>query len=81
MKENRIYRTNGTKTLIGTIAHPTASYNVSVTVPDLSVLISTFVSTVVDTNNNESLNSTPTSDDDNLDKVSPAALKNLTGIT
>jgi len=81
MKEYRIYRTNGTKTLTGTIAHPTASYNFSVTVPDLSIWISTFVSTVVDTNNNESLNSTPTSDDDNLDKVSPAALKNLTGIT
>ena len=81
MKEYRTYRTKGTKTLTGTIAHPTASYNFSVTVPDLSIWISTFVSTVVDTNNNESLNSTPTSDDDNLDKVSPAALKNLTGIT
>ena len=81
MKEYRIYRTNGTKTLTGTIAHPTTSCNFSVTVPDLSIWISTFVSTVVDTKNNESLNSTPTSDDDNLDKVSPAALKNLTGIT
>jgi len=32
----------------------------------------------MDTNNNESLDSTPTSDNDNLDKVSPAAVKNLT---
>jgi hypothetical protein len=32
----------------------------------------------MDTNNNESLNSTPASDNNNLDKVSPAAVKNLT---
>jgi len=81
MKEYRIYRTNGTRTLTGTIAHPTASYNFSVTVPDLSVWISTFGLTAVDTNNNERLDITPTSDDDNLDKVYPAALKNLTVIT
>lgn len=68
MKEYRIFRTNGTRTLTGTIAHPTASYNFSVNVPDLSAWIST----------NESLDSTPTSDNDNLDKVSPDAAKNLT---
>jgi len=78
MKEYQIYRTNGTRTLTDTIAHPTASYNFSVTVPDLSAWISTFVLTAVDTNNNESLESTPTSDNDNLDKVSPDAVKNLT---
>ena len=81
MKEYRIYRTNETRTLTSTIAHPTASYNFFVTVPDLSVLISTFALAAVDKNNNESLNSTLTSGDDNLDKVSPAVLKNLTVIT
>lgn len=77
MKEYRLYRTDGTRALIGTIAHPTTSYNFSVTVPDQSAGTLIFVLTAIDTNNNESLDSTPASYNYNLDTVAPAAPKNL----
>jgi len=78
MKEYRLYRTDGTRTLIGTIPHPTNYYNFSVTVPDQSAGTLTFVLTAVDTNNNESADSAPASYSYNLDTVPPAAPKNLT---
>lgn len=77
MKEYRLYRTDGTRTLIGTIPHPNTSYNFSVTVPDQSAGTLTFVLTAVDTNNNESADSAPASYTYNLDTVPPAAPKNL----
>lgn len=78
MKEYRLYRTDGTRTLIGTIPHPNTSYNFSVTVPDQSAGTLTFVLTAVDTNNNESADSAPASYTYNLDTVPPAPPKNLT---
>jgi hypothetical protein len=77
MKEYRLYRTDGTRALIGTIQHPNTSHNFSITVPDQSSGTVTFVLTAVDTNNNESLDSTPASYAYNLDTVPPAAPKNL----
>jgi hypothetical protein len=77
MKEYRLYRTDGTRTLTGTISHPSTSYNFSVTVPDQSAGTLTFVLTAVDTNNNESLDSTPASYSYNIDTIPPAAPKNL----
>jgi len=77
MKEDRLYRTDGTKTLIGTITHPNTSYNFSVTVADNSSGTLTFVLTAVDTNNNQSLDSTPASYSYNLDTIPPTSPKNL----
>lgn len=77
MKEYRLYRTDGTRTLIGTIPHPTTSYNFSVTVADQSNGTLTFVLTAVDLNNNESLDGTPASYSYNLDTIPPASPKNL----
>jgi len=77
MKEYRLYRTDGTRTLIGTIPHPTTSYNFSVTVPDQSAGTLTFVLTAVDTNNNESLDSSPATYSYNLDTIPPAAPRHL----
>jgi hypothetical protein len=77
MANYKLYRTDGTRTLLGTIPHPTTSYNFSVTVPDNSAGTLTFVLTAVDTNNNESLDSIPASYTYNLDTISPAAPKNL----
>lgn len=76
MKEYRFYRTDGTRALIGTIAYPTTSYNFSVTVADQLTGTLTFVLTAIDTNNNESLDSSPASYNYNLDTVPPAAPKN-----
>lgn len=59
MREYRLYRTDGTRTLIGTILHPNTSHNFSVTVPDQSSGTLRFVLTAVDTNNNESADSSP----------------------
>ena len=56
MKEYRLYRTDGTRTLIGTITHPTTTYNFSLDIPAEEGSL-TFVLTAVDTNNNESLDS------------------------
>lgn len=77
MKEYRLYRTDGTRALVGTIPHPTTLWNFSVTVPDLSAGTLTFVLTAVDTNNNESLDSTLSSYSYNLDTVPPLSPKNL----
>lgn len=78
MASYKLYRTDGTRTLIGTIAHPTVTYNFSVTVTDGSSGTLTFVLTAVDTNNNESLDSTPASYSYNLDTIPPAAPRNMT---
>ena len=76
MKEYKLYRTDGSRSLIGTITHPTTTYNFSVTVPDLSSGTLTFVLTAVDTSNNESLDSTAASY--NYDLAAPTPPKNLT---
>jgi len=77
MKEYRLYRTDGTRTLIGTITHPATSYNFSVTVADNSSGTLTFVLTAVDTNNNQSSDSTPASYTYNLDTIPPTSPRNL----
>ena len=77
MKEYRLYRTDGTRTLIGTVAHPTTSYNFSVTVPDGSTGTLRFVLTAVDTNNNASSDSLTASYPYNTDATPPAAPRNL----
>ncbi|NWG04108.1 MAG: hypothetical protein HXY44_14740 [Syntrophaceae bacterium] len=77
MKEYRLYRTDGTRTLIGTITHPTTSYNFSVTVTDGSSGTLTFVLTAVDTNNNQSADSATASYSYNLDTTPPTSPKNL----
>src|SRR3989304_9789163 len=59
MASYKLYRTDGTRTLIGTIPHPTVFYNCSVTVPDNTDVSLTFVLTAVDTGNNESVDSVP----------------------
>ncbi len=58
MKEYRLYRTDGTRTLIGTTPHPNTSYPFAVTVTDGSSGTLLFVLTAVDINNNESVDST-----------------------
>lgn len=77
MASYKLYRTDVTRTLIGTIAHPTTTYNFSVTVPDNSAGTLTFVLTAVDTNNNESVDSTPASYSYNLDTTPPSGPRNL----
>jgi hypothetical protein len=77
MRDYRLYRTDGTRTLIGTIPHPNTSYNFSVTVPDQSSGTLRFVLTAVDTNNNESLDGSPASYSYNLDTIPPAVPRNL----
>ena len=54
MASYKLYRTDGTRILIGTILHPTATYDFSVTVPDGSEVLVTFVLTAVDLTGNES---------------------------
>ncbi|OGM09240.1 hypothetical protein A2Z67_04855 [Candidatus Woesebacteria bacterium RBG_13_36_22] len=77
MKEYRLYRSDGTRSLIGTIPHPTTFYLFTVTVPDGSSGILSFVLTAVDTNNNESLDSDPANYAYNLDATPPIGPKNL----
>jgi hypothetical protein len=78
MKEYQLYRTDGTRTLIGTIPHPTTTYNFSVTVPDQSAGTLTFVLVAVDTNNNPSADSSPASYSYNSDTIPPTSPKGLT---
>lgn len=78
MKEYQLYRTDGTRTLIGTIPHPTTTYNFSVTVPDQSSGTLTFVLQAVDTNNNHSQDSLPASYIYNSDTLPPARPSGLT---
>lgn len=56
-KDYRLYRTDVTRTLIGTTPHPNASYPFAVTLPDGSAGTLSFVLTAVDKNNNESADS------------------------
>ncbi len=77
MKEYRLYRTDGTRTLVGTISHPTTLYNFTVTVADNSAGTLTFVITAVDLNNNESADSIPGNYPYNLDTTPPTSPKNL----
>jgi hypothetical protein len=67
----RLYRTDGARSLLGTITHPTATYDFSVTVADGSQGTLTFVLTAIDTNNNESLDSVPVPFAYNLDVIPP----------
>ena len=57
MKEYRLYRTDGTRTLVGSTPHPNTSYPFTVTVQDGSVGTLIFVLTAVDTQNYESADS------------------------
>ena len=57
MKEYRLYRTDGARTLIGTIPHPNTSYSFTLNIPGLFTGTLTFVLTAVDTSDNESLDS------------------------
>ena len=75
MKEYRLYRTDGTRTLIGTIAHPTTVFNFSQTVADNTSGTMKFVLVAVDTNNNVSLDSTEASYNWNSDIVPPTSPK------
>ena len=77
MKEYRLYRTDGTRTLVGTIPHPTTTYNFSATVPDGSAGTMTFVLVAVDTNNNISPDSATASYAYNTDVTPPIAPKGL----
>lgn len=72
MLSYRLYRTDGTRTLIGTIPHPTSFYNFTVTVPDGSSGTLNFVLTAVDTNNNASPDSVTAPFVYNLDVTPPA---------
>jgi hypothetical protein len=77
MKEYRLYRTDGTRTLIGTVAHPTITYNFSVTVADGTAGTMTFVLVAVDTNSNISPDSATASYPYNTDVTPPAAPKGM----
>ena len=55
MASYKLYRTDGTRTVIGTISHPpTFPYLFTITVPDGSQGTITFVVTAIDTSANES---------------------------
>lgn len=77
MKEYRPYRKEGTRTWIGTLPHPKTSHNFSVTVPDQSSGNLKLVLTAVDTNNNESTDSSPVTYRYNLDPFPPVAPRSL----
>jgi hypothetical protein len=72
VKEYRLYRTDGVRTLIATVPHPTVSYTFSLTAP-ASVDSLKFVLTAVDLNNNESPDSSVAS----LDVSPPTPPKSL----
>jgi len=54
MASYKLYRTDVTRVLMGTIPHPTTVYNFSTSVPDGSEMTLTFVLTAVDQAGNES---------------------------
>ena len=54
MKEYRLYRTDGTRALLGTVQHPAAQLLFSISVPDNSKGTAIFALTAVDTAGNES---------------------------
>ena len=72
MASYRLYRTDGSRLLIGTIPHPAITHDFSVTVPDGSAGTLTFVLVAVDTNNNASLDSVTAPFAYNLDVTPPA---------
>jgi len=57
VKEYRLYRTDGARTLIGTIPQPNTSCSFTLNFPGSFTGTLTFVLTAVDTSNNESLDS------------------------
>ena len=57
MREYRLYRTDGTRTLLGSTPYPNTSYPFAVTVSDGSAGTLTFVVTAVDKQNDESTDS------------------------
>jgi len=61
IREYRLYRTDGTRTLLGTTPHPNSSYPFTVTVPNGSSGTLLFVVTAVDTMSNQSADSNPAS--------------------
>jgi len=61
IKEYRLYRTDITRTLLGTTPHPNNSLPFTVQVPDGSSGVLTFVIAAVDTSNNQSADSSPAS--------------------
>ena len=74
----RVYRTDGTRTMIGTVSAPTHQYGpFNTTVPDQSAGVLKFVVTAYDTNNNESLDSNTATWTYNLDTIPPGAPKNM----
>ena len=73
VKEYRLYRTDGGRSLIGVIPHPNTSYSFSLTVPGNSSANMTFVVTAADMVNNES----PDSNLSTLDTVPPGPPKNV----
>ncbi len=54
IKEYRLFRTDGTRILVGTIPHPVTTYDFTSTVADQSSGTLTFVLTAVSTDDNES---------------------------
>src|SRR4030042_5320431 len=66
IREYRLYRTDQTRTLLGTTPHPNSSYPFTVTVPDGSSGTLLFVATAVDTSNYESADSNKASYSYNL---------------
>jgi hypothetical protein len=77
MASYKLYRTDGTRALVGTILHPTSTYDFSVTVPDGSAGTLTFVLQAVDTNGNTSPDSLPASYVYNLDATPPTTPRNF----
>ncbi len=75
MKEYRLYRTDGTRTLIGVIPHPTVQHDFSLTIPDNSSGTLTFVLTALDTAGNTSADSVPASFP--YDLLAPTAPRNI----
>ena len=61
MASYKLYRTDGTRTLLSTIPHPTTTYKFSVDVLDDSEGTLVFVLTAIDTSDNESLDSSSAS--------------------
>jgi len=72
MASYKLYRTDGIRTLIGTIPHPTTVYNFSTAAPDNEDYTLTFALTAVDTAGNESVD---TAAPFFSNKKSPAATK------
>jgi hypothetical protein len=57
IKEYKLFRTDGPRTLLGTIAHPTTTFDFSIDVPDNASGMLNFVLRAVDLANQESSDS------------------------